>query len=207
MSEIFQTIGSALSSTAGQGILKAGTIGGGFLQNWLANREAQQKQKFVEQLVTDPNKWNAFVAGKTQPLQAGLTQDVSRIADAYGAERGFGSSPAIMKDVYAQALAPYLQAQRQAGENAAENALSIYEDSPTTKPIDITSLLKMFLTNQPGGTSPGGAIRAAAIPPGGIPTIPSQLPDYIPTQDTTAVAGTQSPPFDVGNLVDMGSFS
>jgi hypothetical protein len=186
--EAFKSIGDFFSSSAGGGLLKAGAAGGGFLQNWLANREAQKKQQFVENLVTNPNKWASYVAGFDKPLSKGLTTDIARDTDAYGAERGLGSSPAIMKDVYAQALAPYIQNEQSMAQNAALQSLGIYENSPTTKPVDITSLLRMLMMGKPAMPStPGG---------GGIPsTDPSTGGQWsMPQPD----AGT----FDTSNLID-----
>jgi hypothetical protein len=173
MSEIFSSIGSFFNSGAGSGLLKAGAAGGGFLQNWLANREAQQKQKFVENLVTNPAKWSSFVQGFDQPLTKGLTTDIARSTDAYGAERGLGSSPAIMKDVYAQALAPFIQQEQQMGQNAALSSLGIYENSPTTKPVDITSMLRLLMQGKnPPSTSTGQqpiSIQGGSYDPNAVP--------------------------------------
>ena len=93
-----KTVGSDLGTDTGKGLLTLGTLGGGFLQNLMAARQANAKQKFVQDLITDPAKFNALVAKTEQPLSQGLTTDIARQADAYGAERGLGSSPAIMKD-------------------------------------------------------------------------------------------------------------
>jgi hypothetical protein len=154
MSEAFKAIGDFFSGSAGGGLLKAGAAGGGFLQNLFANREAQKKQKFVENLVTDPQKWASYVQGFDKPLEKGLTTDIARSTDAYGAERGLGSSPAIMKDVYAQALAPYVQNEQQMAQDAALRSLGLYEQSPTTKPVDITSMLRLLM-QKPGQGAPG----------------------------------------------------
>lgn len=203
MSEVISQIGSFLGSTTGKGVLTAGTAGGGLLQNWMANRESQKKQKFVEDLVTNPVKWNAFVASKEQPLQAGLTADVARQTDAYGAERGLGSSPAVMKDVYAQSLAPFVQNEQQMAQNAALQSLGLYEGSPTTKPTDITSILKAFMS-MPGNRPAFGNLPPTTIGGGQVPVQSAPTPDQIPGgSDTTA---TQSSPFDYSSLVESGAF-
>lgn len=179
MSEIMSQIGQFFSSTGGKEALTGATAGTGLLQNWLANREATKKQKFVEDLITNPAKFQSFVAGFEKPLASGLTADVARSADAYGAERGLGSSPAIMKDVYAQALAPYIQQQKDAATQAALNSLGIYEQSPTTKPMDISSILKMLAMSRGGAPSPisDSFIEQAPpsqVPAGAIPLAPAQ---------------------------------
>jgi hypothetical protein len=152
MSDVMTQLGQFFNSGAGKGLLGAGVGGAGLVQNFMANNEAQKKQKFVEQLITNPAKFSSYVKSFEQPLQSGLTADISRQTDAYGAERGLGSSPAVMKDVYAQALAPVLQQQQQSGQQAALQSLGIYENSPTTKPVDISSILKMLMM-QPGGSN------------------------------------------------------
>lgn len=204
MSDIFSSIGSFISSSLGQGVLKAGTVGGGFLQNFLANREAQQKQKFVENLITNPTKWASYVSGFNKPLAAGLTSDIARETDAYGAERGLGSSPAIMKDVYAQALAPYIQNEQSMAQNAALQSLGIYEESPTTRPMDVTSLLKMFMSNPATKNGPqpinvsGGAMPTPSQGQYGPWPAPPQGPGGIGT-----VPDGQTP-FDYASLIDYG---
>lgn len=170
MSDVLSQIVTFLSSGAGKAVEGGAVAGGGLLQGILANNEAQKKQKFVEDLITNPGKFNQFVAGFQKPLQAGLTADVARQTDAYGAERGLSSSPAIMKDVYAQALAPILQQQQQSAQQAALQSLGIYEQSPTTKPIDVSSILKLLMSgSQPAGSNPTAGID--------LNTAPSPSPD------------------------------
>src|ERR1039458_6648025 len=112
MSDMMSQIGTFLGSQGGKTAETGAAAGGGLLQNWMANREAQKKQQFVENLITNPAKFNSFVSGFEKPLTAGLTADVARSTDAYGAERGLGSSPMAMQSMYAQALAPVEQAQQ-----------------------------------------------------------------------------------------------
>jgi len=164
MSDVFQNIGNFLNSGEGKGLMTGGTIGAGFLQNLLANRQASKKQKFIEDLISNPAKFNAYVSNFEKPLQSGLTADISRMTDAYGAERGLGSSPAVMKDVYAQALAPYLLQQQNQAEQTALSSLGIYENSPTTKPVDISSIMKMLLMgSKPTGGSAGDLFADAGL--------------------------------------------
>lgn len=196
MSEVLQQIGSFLTSPGGK-VAETGAVAGtGFLQNWLANRQAAKKQKFVEDLITNPAKMQAFVSNFEKPLAAGLTNDVSRSADAYGAERGLGSSPAVMKDVYAQALAPFIMQQKDAATSAALQSLGIYESSPTQKPMDVTSLLKMLMT---GGTAPAGV---TGTDPSSVPASGGQgLFDMV---GAPAIA-TQLPQPTIGDTTDSGS--
>jgi hypothetical protein len=192
-------IGSFLGSGAGKGLLQGGAIGGGFLQNWLANREAQKKQQFVEGLISNPAKFSAYVSQLEKPLSSGLTTDIARETDAYGAERGLGSSGPVMKDVYAQALAPYQQQSQQMALQQALQGLGLYENSPTTKPVDLTSILKMFMSPQQPGGMPG------ATPP--VNPSVSWMGGGSPSILNDSGAGTGGAPFDFSSLVDAGALA
>jgi len=161
MSDVMSQIGQFFQSGGGKAVEGGAVAGTGLIQNFMANNEAQKKQKFVENLIQNPAAFNKFVSGFQQPLTAGLTTDVARQTDAYGAERGLGSSPGVMKDIYAQALAPIEAQQKNQGEQAALQSLGIYENSPTTKPIDISSILKMLMM-APGNVTAG--INPASVP-------------------------------------------
>lgn len=174
-------IGNFLGSTGGKALLGIGTAGGGLIQNVLANRQANQKQKFVQDLITNPAKFNALVAQTEQPLSQGLTTDVARQADAYGAERGLGSSPAVMKDVFAQALAPYQQTEQQMAINSLLSRLGIYAQQPTMAPVNMSSIFKaLAMGNTPytGSTSatPSGNWDPLAM--GGPNTLPTPSVDF-----------------------------
>jgi hypothetical protein len=188
MSDMLSQLGSFLSSGAGKGLLTGGVAGAGLLQNFLANRQANQKQKFVQDLITNPAKFNQFVQGFDQPLSKGLTSEVARETDAYGATRGLGSSPAIMKDVYAQALAPSVMAEKNAAIQAALQSLGIYENSPTQRPIDVTGALKAIQMLGGGGGGGGGIDPTATLSPTGY-NVPDVLPDSSIASDIPALTG------------------
>jgi hypothetical protein len=192
MSDALSQLGTFLSSDMGKGLLTAGTAGGGLLQNILANRQANQKQKFVQDLITNPAKFNQFVQGFDQPLSKGLTSEIARETDAYGATRGLGSSPAIMKDVYAQALAPSVMAEKNAAIQAALQALGIYEGSPTQQPINVSGALKAIQMLGGGGGGGGGGIDpTATLSPTGynVPDVayPGTLPAPSIASDTSGL--------------------
>jgi hypothetical protein len=184
MSDVMSQIGQFLSSGAGKAV-EGGAIGGtGLIQNFMANNEAQKKQKFVEDLISNPTKFNQYVAGFQKPLTAGLTQDVARQTDAYGAERGLGSSPVAMQGAFAQELAPILAQQQNQATQSALQALGIYSGTPTTKPVDISSLLKALMMGKsptPGGgagpmVDPGLNVMQPSYMPGGAPDQSPPLP-------------------------------
>jgi len=196
MPDALSQIGSFFTSGAGKAVEGGAAAGTGLIQNLLANREATKKQNFVESLITNPAKFSQYVASFEKPLTAGLTADISRQTDAYGAERGLGSSPAIMKDVLAQALAPYYLQQQQMAQQQALQGLGIYEQSPTTKPIDVSSILKAIMmggkTPLPPGpptADPGTSVLQPSYMPGNAPVPP-------PYFDPNATGQLPSPSFE-----------
>lgn len=145
--------GSFLGTTAGKGLMGAGVGGAGLIQNWLAARQANQKQKFVQDLITNPQKFNALVAQTEQPLSKGLTSSVERQANAQLAESGMGSSPAVMADVYAQALAPYQQQEQQMAIQSLLSRLGTYASTPTMQPVNVGPIMQALMMKNPATTS------------------------------------------------------
>lgn len=189
MSDALSQIGDFLSSGAGKSVLTAGTAGTGLVQNIIANNEAQKKQKFVENLISNPAAFSKYVSQFEQPLAAGLTQDVDRSVSANLAEKGLGSSPTVMANAEAQALAPFVQQQKDAASQQALQALGIYTNSPTTKPIDISSILKALMGPSAPVANPTAGINLNDVPQG--PLIPQGLlPTPLIGGDTTDVPAT-----------------
>ena len=187
MSEMLASIGNFFTSQSGEGLMKGGLLGGGVLQNILAERQRASKQKFVEDLLKDPVKFNAYVSKFVQPLNQGLTSEVARATDAYGAERGLGSSPTVMKDVYAQAMGPLMQQQQATAIQAALQSLGIFEQSPTMKPVDLGGIFKLLQMQPPKPTVPtpptntgGGTPDFSSLLSGGADSVPLPTPtvDY-----------------------------
>lgn len=187
MSSTLTQVGSFFGSSGGKEAVGGATAGAGFLQNWMAQRQASQKQKFVQDLIQNPAKFAAYVSSFQKPLAAGLTSDISRQTDAYGAERGLGSSPAVMKDTYAQALAPFLLQQQNSAEQTALQSLGIYENSPTQKPMDVSGILKALMGGG-GGTNPTAGIDLSSAPPNTF-NPPPGLPSPLVSGDTSGIGG------------------
>lgn len=207
MSEALSSIGTALGSTGGKAALGLGTAGAGLIQNLIA----YNKQKAIQDTLTNPAKLSAMVAKETQPLSAGLTADIARSTDAYGAERGLGSSPYIMRDVYAQALAPVEQQQQNAALQAVLSQLGMAQKG-AMQPVDITSIFKA-LSGLPSSTStyPTGVWTGGSV--GGVSDPGLATPSYMPTGNWPGVtsSGTMDP-FSMGQtmtlptpIVDSGS--
>lgn len=177
MPEVLKNVGNFLGSNAGKTVLGLGTAGAGLAQNLIAYR----KQQDIQNTLTNPAKLSAMVAKETQPLSKGLTTDIARSADAYGAERGLGSSPYIMKDVYMQALAPYEYQQQQAALQAVLSQLGLAQRG-AMQPVNVASIFKA-LQMAPGGGSNPNITSAGTIDPsvwapmGGPMTLPTPSVD------------------------------
>jgi hypothetical protein len=178
-----QGIGNALSSVAGSfgggggagtGLLDLaglGMMGGGLLQNIMAAKQQQDKLNLVKSYINDPSKLAAASAKLQQPLSQGLTTDVQRQVDANMAQRGLGSSPAIMADVSAQALAPYYLQQQQNAMNAFLQTLGQYGATPTQQPANVGGILQAMMMQgrgAGGGTTGGPPIPTPAWYPSNI---------------------------------------
>ena len=124
-----------------------------------------QNQKYQDQLrsfAQDPAKMNAYAAKFTQPLTAGLTTGVANQAQADLATRGLTDSPEISQQVYAQAIAPYIQQNQQQGYQDALQALQVgggAVNPNTQSPNTIAALAKAF-SMIPGGAQPPNGLQA-----------------------------------------------
>jgi hypothetical protein len=113
-------------------------------------------QKYIQNLVKNPQAMQKAAAGYTQPLSAGLTDGVTNQVQAQLAERGLGGSPAALQSNLAQALAPYIQQNQQTGLNALMNALSLGGSArPATLPsVDLSKIMSQLKMGGSGSTDP-----------------------------------------------------
>jgi len=117
--ETLSSLGQFLQGTTGQSLLKLGEVGmtgAGLVGNILNERarsgEISNLQK-AEKTLADPTKLSAEVRAATQPLNAGLVQDVTNQVSGNLAERGLSQAPGIQATELATALAPYQQQNQQ----------------------------------------------------------------------------------------------
>lgn len=159
----------------------------------------QQYQNQLRSFAQDPAKMNAYAAKFTQPLTAGLTAGVANQAQADLATRGLTDSPEISQQVYAQAIAPYVQQNQQQGYQNALQALQVGGGAippAQQQQQSLSALAKAF--SQFGGGAGG---------PGSLPT----LADYLRTMGTQPQQldpsqwnpGTAPPPVDTSGW-DLG---
>jgi hypothetical protein len=96
---------------------------------------------------------NAYAAQFTQPLNAGLTSAVANNTQGYLAEHGLTDSPAISQQVEAQAIAPYVQQNQQAGYSDALQALGLGGGAvnPNTSSANSIAALAKAFAALPGG--------------------------------------------------------
>ena len=181
-----------------QSVLKPATEAaslGSSAYNLYNQYQNQQYQNQLRSYAQDPAKMNAYAAQFTQPLTAGLQTGVANQAQADLASRGLTDSPEISQQVYAQALAPYIQQNQQNGYNNALQALQVGGGAvnPNTQSANtISALAKMFAgQNAPSNLSGASALTniRSLIQPGANPSIqptPYDMGDqsipYQPTQ-------------------------
>lgn len=160
--ELISSIGSFMGSGGGQGLTALlGLAGAGTniysgIQNSIQNQRVAQAQQYVQSLVQNPAKMAAAAAGYTQPLTAGLTEDISNAVQGNLAERGLGSSPAAYTQQLTQALAPYIQQNQQSGYNDLLSALGLTSSMrPVTSPFtNLSGILKQLQLSGQQPTDP-----------------------------------------------------
>jgi hypothetical protein len=119
----------------------------------------EKNQQYQDTLRTDaqnPAKVTALAQQYTQPLTAGLTAAVNNQTQAQLAQAGLSESPQIAQTVEAEAIAPYIQQNQQAGYQDAIQALGLGGGAippALQQQNSIAALAKAFA--QPGGTPPG----------------------------------------------------
>lgn len=144
-------------------VVPAALAGTGFLSNYLNARKYNSRSDFINDLIKDPNKFNAYVRSFERPLNAGLTQSVGNQVQAYLGERGLSQTPGITSDVLAQALAPFVQQNQSRAVAEAENNLGLLGSLGVPPQSNIAPALSLLLskpiqypTLTPSTTSSGG---------------------------------------------------
>lgn len=148
MSDLLTSVGSFISSDAKPltsllSLAGAGTNLFSGIQQVQQQQQLEGAQKYVANLVQNPAKMNAAAAAYTQPLTAGLTEDITNQVQGNLAERGLGSTPAAFTQQLTQALAPYIQNNQQAGFGNLMSALGLTSGMKSFAPpfADLSKLL------------------------------------------------------------------
>lgn len=157
MSELMTSIGSFVSNYAKplSALATAGGAGANVytgIQNANNASSYNSTQKYIQDLVKNPQAMQKAGAAYTQPLSAGLTDSVTNQVQAQLAERGLGGSPSALTASLTQGLAPYVQQNQQTGLNALMQSLGIAGAAkPATLPsVNLSQLMAMF---KAGGSS------------------------------------------------------
>lgn len=161
-------ITSALQSLApALQVAQIGSTGYNLYNQW----QNQQYQNTLRSDAQNPAKVTALAQQYTQPLTAGLTAAVNNQTQAQLAQSGLSESPQIAQTVEAQAIAPYIQQNQQAGYADAIQALGLGGGAipPQIQGANNLSALAKAFAQLPGGAK-------------GLPT----LQDYLRTFGTQA---------------------
>ena len=180
---------TALSSLGGAGGAGAGALDlaslGSTGYNLYNQWQNQQYQNALRSDAQNPAKVNALAAQYTKPLDAGLPAGVANQAQADLATRGLSDSPEISQQVYAQAIAPYIQQNQQEGYSNALQALGLGGGAippALQQQNSLSALTKAFSQLNPNGSGINPAIFAQLMQSGGVQ--PAQLTsggsDYVP---------------------------
>jgi len=157
----------------------------------LYNQYQNQKyQDLLRSYAQNPTKMNAYAAQFTQPLNAGLTTSVANQTQAYLAQRGLSDSPAISEQVEAQAIAPYVQQNQQAGYQNALQALGLGGGAippALQQQTGLAALAKAF-------SQLGGPQQPQQINPAQLPSAQTYASMGAPSQTYDPYAGIGSEP-------------
>jgi hypothetical protein len=138
----------------------------------------QQYQNTLRSDAQNPAKVTALAQGYTQPLTAGLTAAVNNQTQAQLAQAGLSESPQIAQTVEAQAIAPYIQQNQQAGYSNAIQALGLGGGAippGQQQSAGLSALAKAFST-LPNGAAQLKQLLQLSQRAGG-PTAPPAAPD------------------------------
>lgn len=153
MSELLSSVGSFIGGAGGKGALAAAGLGSNIasgVQNFEQQGRYNSAQSYLNNLIQNPAAFAAAQQKYTQPLNQGLVSAVTNSTNAQLAERGLGGSSAITQATLAQALAPYIQQNQQAGQQSLLASLGMI---PGLKPTGggMTDISKLLAQLRPGG--------------------------------------------------------
>ena len=167
--------------------LNAATSVGSTGYNLYNQYQQQQYQNQLRSYAQDPAKMNAYAAQFTAPLNAGLTAGVNNQTQAQLAQAGLSESPAISQSVEAQAIAPYIQQNQQAGYQDALQALQIGGGAipPGQQQQNSQAALAKILSQFGGGNKSSmnpaqfaALLQQGTVQPDTIDTSSAYVPDY-----------------------------
>lgn len=189
MSELLSSVGSFFNGAGGTTATALAGLGSNIfsgVQNFQQQGRYNSAQSYLNNLIQNPAAFAAAQQKYTQPLNQGLVSTITNQTNAQLAERGLGGSSAITQATLAQALAPYVQQNQQAGQQALLSSLGMI---PGLKPsggsgfANISKILAQLQTPQTNATDPW----AGSAGPGAT-VAPISLDDSIPSYDFNTVS-------------------
>lgn len=170
--EALQSLTKFISGPGGQSLLKVGELGmtgAGLVGNIMNERarsgEISNLQK-AEKTLADPTKLSSEVRAATQPLNAGLVQDVSNTVSGNLAERGLSQAPGIQATELATALAPFQQKNQSDALALVLKRLGLpleYAQTILAGFPQNSNLAPLLALLQKGGGSSGGGVDPQAL--------------------------------------------
>lgn len=157
MPQQLSSLGSFFTGTGGKDALAVAGLGSNIasgVQNFQQQGRYNSAQSYLNNLIQNPAAFAAAQQKYTQPLNQGLVSAVTNSTNAQLAERGLGGSSAITQATLAQALAPYIQQNQQAGQQALLSSLGMIPGlKPTTAAPSFTDISKLLAQLRPGTTN------------------------------------------------------
>jgi hypothetical protein len=188
MPEALSSIGSFVSGSGGKDLLAgaglASNIASG-VQNFQQQKQYSNAQSYLSNLIQNPAAFAAASQKYTQPLNQGLISSVTNATNANLAEKGLGGSSAITQATLAQALAPYIQQNQQAGQNALLSTMGMTGQLKPSGSNGFTDISKLLAQLKAGG---GGSSQFLTPETDGSSTWQSVAP--LQLDQTVAPIGT-----------------
>lgn len=179
MPSSFADIGNFLGGSTGKSLLTAAGLGANIasgVQDWQQQSRYNSAQSYLNNLIQNPTAMAAAAQKYTQPLNQGLVTAVTNATNAQLGERGLGGSSAITQATLAQALAPYIQQNQQAGQNMLLSSLGMVNGLRPTGGSPMVDLSKILQSLKSGGAAPTNANDPYSLPVFGANAQPAQLP-------------------------------
>jgi len=168
-----------------QAIMSGMAFGAGELGNIIQGSKENSYQNKILSLLNNPAALAQLASKLQQPLNSGLTQNVTNQVQGNLAERGLSQAPGIFAASESQALAPYYQ---QNQNTALQSVLQLLGMPASTfkNPVNNSGALSLFLKAlQPQGSAgynppQGGFTYTPTTFDSGIPFLPTDtsVPDF-----------------------------
>jgi hypothetical protein len=181
MQGLSEAFSSFFSNPGAMKAIQGGTLAAGEAGNILEEKKRLDYQNFVMGLLKDPAKLAAMVAKVQQPLNRGLTQEVTNQVQGDLASRGLSQAPGIIATTESQALSPFYQQNQSTALNAVLQSLGLPAGT-FGQPANLGPIMSLFSkplpstsgpAPTPGLTPPASSGGSSYVPPVSGPDDPS----------------------------------